>query len=116
MCDHAAAVWAILTRGRLGETYLVGVDGERCNLEVLRAILREMGRGADDCEWVCDRPGHNRRYAIDASKITRELGWRLEHVGFEAGLRETIAWYVANRDWWESAKGEVEAMYAAQGQ
>ena len=109
--DHAAAVWAILTRGRLGETYLIGADGERSNLKVLRAILREMGRGADDFEWVRDRPGHDRRYAIDASKLCTELGWRPEHVDFEAGLRETIEWYTANRAWWERAKVEAERGY-----
>lgn len=97
--DHAAAMWAILTRGRLGEAYPIGSDDERSKFEVPSAILREMGRDADDFEWVCDRPGHDCRYALDASKLTRELGWRPEHTDFETGLRETIAWYVENRDW-----------------
>ena len=114
--DHSSAVWAILTRGRVGETYLVGADGERNNLDVLRAILSEMGCGADDFDWVRDRPGHDRRYAIDPSKLRDELGWRPARTDFAAGLRDTIEWYRANPGWWRGAKDETEAKYAAQGQ
>lgn len=67
--DHSSAVWAILTKGRLGETYLIGADGEKNNIDVLRAILVAMGRDADDFEWVRDRPGHDRHYAVDATKF-----------------------------------------------
>lgn len=114
--DHSSAVWTILTKGCLGETYLIGANGEKSNLEVLRAILFGMGHEPDDFEWVRDRPGHDRRYAIDATKLTTELGWKPEHTDFEEGLRQTIAWYDRNRDWWQDAKASVEAKYAAQGQ
>lgn len=114
--DHSSAVWDILTKGEIGETYLIGADGEKNNIDVLRAILREMGRDADDFDWVRDRPGHDRRYAIDSSKLRRELGWKPIHTDFDEGLRDTIAWYEDNRDWWEGAKQATEAKYAEQGQ
>ena len=114
--DHSSAVWDILTKGEIGETYLIGADGEKNNIEVLRAILAEMGKDADDFDWVKDRPGHDRRYAIDSTKLRRELGWQPKHTNFDEGLRDTIAWYENNRDWWEGAKQETEAKYAKQGQ
>ena len=114
--DHSSAVWAILAQGVAGETYLIGADGERNNLEVLRSILRRMGRDADDFDWVRDRPGHDRRYAIDSSKLRRELGWRPRHTDFSEGLDETIRWYRDNEDWWRGQKEAVEAKYANQGQ
>ena len=88
--DHAAAVWDVLTRGRIGETYLIGANCERSNLGVMRAILHAMGKPEDDFDWVKDRPGHDRRYAIDASKIKRELGWRPMHADFERELKSLI--------------------------
>lgn len=114
--DHSSAVWEILTRGRLGETYLIGANGEKNNLEVLHSILAEMGKDPDDFDWVCDRPGHDRRYAIDATKLQRELGWQPLHTDFAEGLRDTIVWYEENRDWWQDAKTATEAKYAEQGQ
>ena len=105
-----------MERGRLGETYLVGADGERSNIDVLRAILSEMGRGPDDFDWVRDRPGHDRRYAIDSSKLRRELGWAPSRTDFADGLRDTIAWYRDNPDWWCGAKEATEAKYASVGQ
>ncbi|CUN33965.1 dTDP-glucose 4%2C6-dehydratase [Collinsella aerofaciens] len=114
--DHSSAVWDILTRGRMGETYLIGADGERDNITVLRMILEAMGRDPEDFDWVADRPGHDRRYAIDSSKLQRELGWRPAHTDFAEGLRATIDWYVANEAWWRPAKEATEARYRAQGQ
>lgn len=84
--DHARAVWSILTKGTVGETYLVGANCERSNLEVLKLILKAMGKDEDFIDWVKDRPGHDRRYAIDASKLRRELGWAPIHGDFAAGI------------------------------
>jgi dTDP-glucose 4,6-dehydratase len=114
--DHNAAVWTILERGRIGETYLIGADGERGNIDVLRAILECMGQPADAFDWVRDRPGHDRRYAIDPSKLQRELDWRPEHTDFAEGLEKTIEWYRGNEAWWRPMKDAVEAKYAKQGQ
>ena len=114
--DHSSAVWAILTRGRVGETYLIGADGERSNIEVLRAILKAMGEPEDAFDWVRDRPGHDRRYAIDSAKLRRELGWEPAHTDFAEGLAQTIQWYRDNESWWRPAKEATEAKYAAQGQ
>lgn len=114
--DHSRAVWEILTRGRLGETYLIGADGEKSNIDVLRTILERMGKDADDFDWVRDRPGHDRRYAIDSTKLRRELRWMPEHTDFSEGLDSTIAWYTENRSWWEGVKEATEAKYRKQGQ
>ena len=114
--DHSSAVWTILTRGEMGETYLIGADGEKSNIDVLRAILTRMGKPADDFDWVRDRPGHDRRYAIDSTKLRRELGWEPKHTDFSEGLDQTIAWYAENRAWWEPVKAATEARYKAQGQ
>ena len=114
--DHSSAVWEVLTRGRIGETYLIGADGERSNIDVLRAILECMGRDADDFDRVRDRPGHDRRYAIDPAKLRRELGWRPKHTDFAEGLRETIRWYGEHRAWWEPAKRATEEKYRKMGQ
>lgn len=114
--DHSSAVWTILTRGRIGETYLIGADGERNNREVLGAILEAMGKAPDDFDWVKDRPGHDRRYAIDHTKLTTELSWKATHQDFSEALKQTIDWYRENEAWWRSAKDAVEAKYVKQGQ
>ena len=114
--DHSSAVLAILERGRIGETYLIGADGEKNNLEVVQAILRHFGRSEDDIEFVRDRAGHDRRYAIESGKLRHELGWKPQYEDFDAGLQATIDWYVANEAWWRPHKDAVEAAYAAKGQ
>lgn len=110
--DHSSAVWAVLSRGRIGETYLIGADGERSNLDVLRAILEVMDKPMDGFEWVPDRPGHDRRYAIDSSKLRNELGWEPEHTDFLRGLLDTVAWYADNESWWIGVKSLTETRYA----
>jgi dTDP-glucose 4,6-dehydratase len=107
--DHARALWLILTAGRLGETYNVGGDSERRNLEVVEAICDLVDAQAPALpsgprrgliDFVRDRPGHDLRYAIDASKLQTELGWRARE-NFASGLAQTVAWYLDNRAWWE---------------
>ena len=114
--DHSRAVWDILTKGRIGETYLIGASGERSNIDVLREILSLMGEPEDAFDWVRDRPGHDRRYAIDPTKLEHELGWRPVHTDFAEGLAQTIEWYRTHESWWRPAKEATEAKYAAQGQ
>jgi dTDP-glucose 4,6-dehydratase len=114
--DHSSAVLAILERGVIGETYLIGADGERNNKDVVELILTLMGRPADAYDHVTDRAGHDLRYAIDWTKLRTTLGWRPRFQDFEAGLAATIDWYRENEDWWAPAKAETEAFYAARGQ
>jgi dTDP-glucose 4,6-dehydratase len=114
--DHSSAVLVILDKGRFGETYLIGADGERNNLQVVTAILEHFGRTKDDIEFVTDRSGHDRRYAIESGKLRAELGWAPRFQDFDAGLADTIEWYVAHEDWWRPAKQATEAFYASKGQ
>ncbi len=109
--DHSSAILAILERGKIGETYLVGVNGEKSNREVLGLILEIMGKNTDDFESVNDRPGHDLRYAIDASKIRSELGWQPKYTDFKQGLASTIDWYKQNQSWWQPQKAATEAKY-----
>ncbi|WP_375504780.1 dTDP-glucose 4,6-dehydratase [uncultured Jatrophihabitans sp.] len=114
--DHNAAVWTIIDRGRSGETYLIGADGERNNKDVLELILELMGKPTDAYEHVTDRAGHDLRYAIDAGKLRDELGWAPRYPDLRAGLEQTVAWYTAHRDWWQATKAATEARYAEVGQ
>lgn len=114
--DHAGAVLAILERGRIGETYLVGAGGERSNREVVELVLELMGCPRDAYDLVADRPGHDLRYALDQSHLRDELGWAPERADFAAGLAETIAWYREHEWWWGPAKAMAEAFYAERGQ
>ncbi|MBN3452628.1 dTDP-glucose 4,6-dehydratase [Mycobacterium sp. DSM 3803] len=114
--DHNAAVWRILSDGELGRTYLIGADGERDNLSVLRTLLKLMDRDPDDFDHVTDRAGHDLRYAIDASALRNELGWTPAHTDFETGLAATIDWYRDNESWWGPLKDAIEARYQERGQ
>ncbi len=114
--DHNAAVLRILERGRIGETYLIGADGEKNNLEVVRLILTMMGQPADAFDHVTDRAGHDMRYAIESGKLRQELGWQPQFQDFESGLANTIEWYQQHEDWWRPHKDAVEATYAEKGQ
>ena len=114
--DHNSAVWRILADGQLGRTYLIGAEGERDNLSVLRTILTLMGRDPDGFDHVPDRVGHDLRYAIDPSALYDELGWGPKHTDFEEGLRATIDWYRDHESWWGPLKDAVEAAYGERGQ
>ena len=114
--DHNSAVWRILEKGQIGQTYLISSEGERNNLTVLRAILTLMGHDADDFDHVIDRVGHDLRYAIDPSLLNDELCWAPKHTDFDEGLRETIDWYRANESWWRPLKDAAEARYEERGQ
>jgi dTDP-glucose 4,6-dehydratase len=114
--DHSSAVLTILDKGAIGETYLIGADGEKNNKDVVELILTQLGQPADAYDHVNDRPGHDLRYAIDSSKLRRELGWAPRYSDFEAGLADTIRWYQNNEAWWAPQKDATEARYASQGQ
>jgi dTDP-glucose 4,6-dehydratase len=110
--DHNSAVWAIIDRGQLGETYLIGADGEVDNTTVVESVLDLMGREAGDYDHVTDRPGHDRRYAIDWSRLREELGWQPRYRDFRSGLAATIDWYRTHEEWWRPQKSATEARYA----
>ena len=107
--DHCAGVDAVLRRGQIGETYCLGGRSERANREVLQQILFELGKGEDMIEYVADRPGHDRRYAIDFSKAEQQLDWSPQ-TPFLHGLRRTIEWYRTHEEWWKRIKaGEYQS-------
>lgn len=113
--DHNDAVLAIIEKGRSGETYMIGADGEKNNNEVVATILARLGKPEDWYERVSDRAGHDLRYAIDWTKLRTELNWRPKF-DFENGIGATIDWYRDNEDWWKPLKDKVEAEYAKHGQ
>lgn len=114
--DHNAAVQVIVDKGEIGETYLIGADGEKNNKDVVELILTLMGEPKDAYEHVNDRPGHDLRYAIDSTKLRTELGWAPAYTTFEDGLAATIDWYKNNESWWRPMKEATEAKYAKTGQ
>jgi dTDP-glucose 4,6-dehydratase len=118
--DHNEAVHLIIDKGKLGDTYIIGADNDHVNNKaVIEMVLELMGKSRDDYEHVNDRPGHDMRYAMDSSKLRRELGWKPQYTdqnGMEEGLKATIDWYTQNRAWWEAQKQAVEANYAKAGQ
>jgi len=118
--DHNEAVHLILDKGILGETYIIGADNDHVNnKQVIEMILEVMGKPGDWYEHVNDRPGHDMRYAMDSSKLRKELGWKPRYTdnnGMRDGLKQTVDWYEQNRGWWQTEKTAVEAAYAKQGQ
>ena len=110
--DHCAAIAAVLEAGRPGEIYNIGGNNEKANLEIVRLILKELDKSEELIQYVQDRPGHDRRYAIDNTKITTELGWRPAYT-FEQGIHETILWYLQNTGWVERVtSGDYQTYYA----
>lgn len=114
--DHNDAVMTIIEKGTLGETYMIGANGETSNKDVVETILELMGKPKDWYDHVNDRPGHDLRYAIDWTKLHTELGWEPQYTTFKAGLEQTIAWYREHEAWWKAEKAAVEANYAKNGQ
>lgn len=114
--DHSSGVLTILEKGKNGETYLIGSNGEMNNKDVVELVLKTLGRDANDYDHVNDRPGHDLRYAIDASKLRDELGWSPAFTDFQSGLEDTIQWYKDNESWWKPQKDDTEQKYKRQGQ
>lgn len=99
--DHCTAIDLIIHKGRIGQVYNIGGHNERTNLEVVKTIIKELGKTEDLISYVSDRPGHDMRYAIDPTKIETELGWKPKY-NFDTGILETIQWYLDNKSWWEN--------------
>ena len=109
--DHCSAIDLIIRKGKIGEVYNIGGHNERTNLEVVKTIVKELGKSEDLIEFVTDRPGHDRRYAIDPTKIHNELGW-LPATKFDDGIKKTIDWYLTHKSWWEKIiSGEYKDYY-----
>ena len=109
--DHCSAIDLIIRKGKIGEVYNIGGHNERTNLEVVKTIIKELGKSEDLIEFVTDRPGHDRRYAIDPTKIHDELGW-LPATKFDDGIKKTIDWYLTHKSWWgKIISGEYKDYY-----
>lgn len=109
--DHCSAIDLIIRKGKIGEVYNIGGHNEHTNLEVVKTIIKELGKSEDLIEFVTDRPGHDRRYAIDPTKIHNELGW-LPATKFNDGIKKTINWYLTHKSWWEKIiSGEYQNYY-----
>lgn len=108
--DHCSAIDLVLGKGRVGETYLIGVDMDIPNIEIIKKLIKLLGKNEDSIEYVKDRPGHDRRYAIDATKIKTELGWSPKF-SFNEALNSTVQWYQKNTDWWKKLKGKSYSTY-----
>jgi len=111
--DHCRAIEAVIERGQPGEVYNIGSNQEMTNLELMRTILRVLGKPESLIQFVKDRPGHDRRYAMDSTRIQRELGWR-PRVGFEEGIRRTVEWYQTHQDWLARVKSGAYREYYRQ--
>lgn len=111
--DHCSAILAVLEKGKPGDTYNIGGNNEWYNIDIVKLILKKLGKGEDRIQYVKDRPGHDRRYAIDSTKIMSELGWSPKYQ-FEEGIEKTIQWYTENEDWWRKVmSGEYQKYYEA---
>lgn len=112
--DHCSAIDLVIHQGRDGEVYNIGGNNERTNLYIVRTILEQLGKPESLIKHVQDRPGHDRRYGIDPTKIMKELGWKPKHT-FETGIKETIRWYLDNKEWWTRIQtGAYQEYYAKQ--
>lgn len=111
--DHCRAIDVVIHQGRNGEVYNIGGNDEQTNIYIVRTILEQLGKPESLIKYVADRPGHDRRYAIDATKITTELGWKPQHT-FETGIKATIDWYLHHRTWWERIQSGAYQAYIEQ--
>ncbi|WP_339157802.1 dTDP-glucose 4,6-dehydratase [Paenibacillus sp. FSL W8-0186] len=112
--DHCSAIDLVIHKGKNGEVYNVGGHNERTNIQIVKTILEQLGKPESLMTFVKDRPGHDRRYGIDPTKIMSELGWKPKH-NFETGIKETIAWYLQNKEWWTRIQsGAYQEYYAKQ--
>lgn len=111
--DHCSAIDLVIHKGRIGEVYNIGGNNERTNIHIVQTILKELGKPQSLITYVEDRPGHDRRYGIDPTKITEELGWKPKH-NFETGIKETIQWYLDNQDWWTRIQSGGYRQYLTQ--
>lgn len=114
--DHCHAIHTILDKGKIGELYLIGANGEHSNKYIIENILKIMGKKQNAYEHVNDRPGHDQRYAIDNTKLREAFAWEPKYTNLREGLEATVKWYSENEAWWKNEKAKVEAAYAKQGQ